>query len=95
MISAFRPTSPSDWHPEAVRAALAERGLTLSDLARRTGVAPSLFSYALRRPNGRCELAIAAALGLAPAAIWPSRYHPSGARRRVRRACARVAGRRG
>ncbi len=61
-----------------VRAQLLLRGLTLADLGRQLGVSRDAVSYALRHPYPRIERAIADALDLHPADIWPERYDPDG-----------------
>jgi Ner family transcriptional regulator len=80
---AEKNASPTDWHPEDVIAALHKAGYTLSSLARQHGLScSSSFSATLRE---RClpknEARIAAALGVAPSVIWPSRYDAEGNRK--------------
>lgn len=63
-----------DMHPEDVKAALRKRGTSLAELARAHGVTISIPASALRRSLPKWEGIIAAALGMDPATIWPSRY---------------------
>lgn len=63
-----------DWHPADVLAALKKRGLTLAGLSVANGYHPTAAGKALKRPWPALEQIIAAALGLRPAVIWPSRY---------------------
>lgn len=66
---------PGDWHPADVVAALRKAGWSLSQLCLHHGYSErSALSVALRRPYPKAEKLIAAALGLQPATIWPSRY---------------------
>lgn len=67
-------TAPSAWDKHAIKAALARRGLTLAGLSRRAGIERSACGIALLRRHYAGEAAIAAALGVAPAELWPERY---------------------
>ncbi len=61
---------------ERLKAQLAKRDLTLSDIARQLQVAPSsvtIVSQGLRRSR-RIELALATAVGSTPEKLWPGRY---------------------
>lgn len=73
---------PSDWHPEDIKAAIRKRGITLAGIAKAVGMRRNALGLALVLPRERAEAAIAAALDLHPSAIWPSRYHADGTRRR-------------
>ena len=64
--------SPSDWHPADVKAALEKRGVSLRQLAKSHGY--SHFQRVLTTHWWAAEQIVAAALGLKPEAIWPSRY---------------------
>lgn len=68
----------SDWHREDVKAALRKLGLTFVRLAATHGCSPDAFRKTLLRPSHRIEAIIAARLGVAPRAIWPSRYDGTG-----------------
>lgn len=78
-LHATKKTSPGDWHPAEVVAALRMKGFSLRQLAILNGYgnANSLTS-ALRRPYPLAEALIAEALGVEPMAIWPSRYDAKG-----------------
>jgi Ner family transcriptional regulator len=74
-----RPTENSpDWHPADVLAALKKRGQSLAGLSVANGYHATAAGKALKRPWPAMEAIIAAALGLAPAHIWPSRYDLNG-----------------
>jgi Ner family transcriptional regulator len=73
-----RPPPPADWHPADVLAALKKRGHSLAGLSVAHGYHPTAAGKALKRPWPALEAIIAAALGLAPPEIWPSRYDASG-----------------
>lgn len=68
----------------SIKAALALRGRSLADIARRLDVAPTTISIVSRgfRRSRRIEAAIADELGLTAAEVWPSRYpaQPAGAK---------------
>lgn len=63
-----------DWHRADVVAELRKRGLTLAELGRRNGLSPSTVKNALDKHYINGEEIIAAALGMKPEQIWPSRY---------------------
>lgn len=68
---------PADWHPADVLAALKKRGKSLAGLSVAHGYHPTAAGKALKRRWPAMEAIIAAALDLAPADIWPSRYDPN------------------
>jgi Ner family transcriptional regulator len=75
------PKKPAhqDWHKADVVAAVHKAGHSLSRLAHAHGYSdPCALAQALHRPYPKAERLIAAALQLAPQAIWPSRYHADG-----------------
>jgi Ner family transcriptional regulator len=76
-----------DWHRADIMAALrkTEKRWTLRGLSLSHHLHASACERALRRPYPRAEQIIAAALGLQPQTIWPSRYEPDGSPRRRRR----------
>ena len=83
MSATSRPkkTSPErlqDWHPADVVAELRKAGWSLSSLSIRHGYHPRSLCVALHRPWPRGEKFIAAAVGLRPHAMWPTRYHADG-----------------
>jgi Ner family transcriptional regulator len=65
---------PQDWHPADILAALKKRGHTLAGLSVANGYHPTAAGKALKMPWPAVEQLVAAALGLSPQAIWPSRY---------------------
>ena len=65
---------PQDWHPADMLAALKKRGRTLAGLSVANGYHPTAAGKALKIAVARDGAACAAALGLTPQAIWPSRY---------------------
>ena len=73
-----QPTPSPDWHPADVLAALKKRGLSLAGLSVANGYHPTAAGKALKRAWPAMEAIIAAALGVAPATIWPTRYDRSG-----------------
>jgi Ner family transcriptional regulator len=68
------PLEPQDWHPADILAALKKRGHTLAGLSVANGYHPNAAGKALKMPWPAVEQLVAAALGLSPQAIWPSRY---------------------
>lgn len=79
---AIRPAKKAgqkDWHPADIKAALHKRGITLMGIAEAHGLtSSSTLSAALVRSYPANERRIAAALGLHPKEIWPSRYYDNG-----------------
>ena len=73
-----------DWHPADVLAALKKRGHSLAGLSVANGYHPTAAGKALKQPWPAMEQLLAAAIGVAPQEIWPSRYdregNPRGAR---------------
>ncbi|PWG62819.1 helix-turn-helix domain-containing protein [Spiribacter halobius] len=75
MNKSAHTNAPTDWHRADIVAALWKAGWSIRKLSRHHGYAsPTTLVHALdhRWPKG--ERIIAAALGLEPATIWPSRY---------------------
>ncbi|WP_155976369.1 helix-turn-helix domain-containing protein [Novispirillum itersonii] len=84
------------WDKAGIKAAVIARGLTLRGVSLAAGLPRDAASQALHRPWAAAEAAIAAAIGEAPATLWPDRYDPHGdgdgtppdtPRRRRRRPC--------
>jgi Ner family transcriptional regulator len=73
-MTAARSAAHQDWHPADVLAALKKRGKTLSGLSIAHGYHATAAGKALKHPWPAMEALIAAALGLKPEEIWPSRY---------------------
>jgi Ner family transcriptional regulator len=63
-----------DWHAEDIKAAVRKRGITLSQLSRDAGLKPDTLRNVFRYHWPKGELIVAAAIGVEPATIWPSRY---------------------
>lgn len=63
-----------------IRALLLGKGLRLTDVAALTGAPLIRVNAALREPMAEGENAIAKALGVPPAELWPERYDASGQR---------------
>lgn len=77
-----KKSSPSDWHPADIVAALKKAGYTLSKLAFEHGLKDSSgLSVAMTRSFPKGEKRIATALGIEPKEIWPSRYNEDGTRK--------------
>ena len=71
-----------DWHPADVLAALKKRGHSLAGLSAANGYHPTAAGKALKQPWPAMEQLIAGAIGVAPEAIWPTRYDGDGKPRR-------------
>lgn len=63
-----------DWHRADIVAALHKKGWSLRKLSIQVGLSAGALNNALDRPWPKAESIIAAAIGEAPEAIWPSRY---------------------
>lgn len=63
-----------DWHRADIKAALEKAGWTLRRLSVHSGYAATMAQQALGKPYFNAEQIIAAALGIEPWEIWPSRY---------------------
>lgn len=73
-----KPASPSGWHPADIVAAIRKRRTSLRRLSRLNGYAAGSLRIALQRPWPKAEKIIAAALGVEPQDIWPTRYGADG-----------------
>lgn len=75
-----------DWHPSDVKAALEKKGWSLRRLSVHNGLSPNALALALKPSHtyGKAEARIAAALGVSPQQIWPSRYNEDGTRKAKR-----------
>ncbi|HBN61434.1 helix-turn-helix domain-containing protein [Halomonas sp. M1] len=77
------PTHPAArW--EWIKYQIRMRGLTLAELARRLDVELGTLAAVKRTPYPRMERAIAKALDLQPAMIWPERWNHDGTPNRQR-----------
>jgi len=77
MRDSRRPPQASspDWHPADIVCALHKSGWTLRRLSRHHGYRHAgTLRTAIQRPWPKGERLIAAAIGVAPEVIWPSRY---------------------
>ena len=74
-----------DWHPADVLAALKKRGHNLAGLSATNGYHPTAAGKALKQPWPAMEQLLAAAIGVPPQEIWPSRYDRQGNPRTNRR----------
>lgn len=72
------PPEPEDWHPADVLAALKKRGHSLAGLSVANGYHPTAAGKALKQPWPALERLVAAAIGVPPEQIWPSRYDGDG-----------------
>ena len=71
-----KKSAQDDWHRADIVAALRKSGWSLRRLATHHGyAAPTTLISALDRPWPKGQRLIADAIGIAPATIWPSRYH--------------------
>jgi len=64
--------------PNEIRAAIHDRGMTMSKLAQVNGLPVSSVSMALVRPYPEPEKVIAQFLGLPLHALWPERWAQNG-----------------
>ncbi len=74
------PKKPSGWHPEDIKAAVRKTGVSLSELARMTGLPDQACRQALITPNQRGEDAIAERINVPARTLWPHRFSPDGYR---------------
>ena len=63
-----------DWHRADVVAALHKKGWSLRELSKQNDLSAGTLKAALDRPYTKAEGIIAAAIGIDPREIWPSRY---------------------
>ncbi|OLO06844.1 hypothetical protein BTW08_15215 [Salinicola sp. MH3R3-1] len=77
------PTNPSArW--EWIKYQIRSRGLSFAELSRRLGVELGTLTSVKRSPYPRMERALASAIGLSPATIWPERWNADGTPHRQR-----------
>lgn len=79
-MDSIAQTTPSagDWPWHKVLYELAEAGWTLNSLAARHGRNQTIYSHIRRLPRPKAQAELAAAIGLSPLAIWPTRYEADG-----------------
>lgn len=73
-LNSPKKTSPNDWHPADIVAALHKSGWSLRRLSVHLGMAPTSLANVLQKPYPKGERHIADAIGVTPWEIWPSRY---------------------
>lgn len=73
-----KKSTPQDWHRADIKAALDKKGTSMAHLSREHGYSSGSLRIALRLPWPKAESIIAAAIGVPPQTIWPTRYHPDG-----------------
>lgn len=74
-IDMAKKPAPQDWHKADITAALHKLGKTFKGLALENGYrSVDACSQALHRPYPKAERIVAAAIGVKPEEIWPSRY---------------------
>lgn len=77
--------APEDWHKAKIKYVLHSTGRSLRSVAIANGYdKPDTLNQALRHPYPKAERLIAEAIGVAPAVIWPSRYHADGSSKSAR-----------
>lgn len=72
-----------DWHRADIKAALEKAGWSLRKLSVTHGYVAGVMVQALKKQYPKCELIIAAAIGVAPQTIWPSRYNADGTHKKM------------
>ncbi|WP_089084535.1 helix-turn-helix domain-containing protein [Aquitalea magnusonii] len=72
--SANQKKTAEDWHRADIVAAVHKAGWSLRKLSIAADLSPSALNNALDRAWPKAEKIIAAAIGVEPEAIWPSRY---------------------
>jgi Ner family transcriptional regulator len=80
-----KKTSPQDWHPADIVAALRKAGWSFRQLSKHYGLNPGTLKRAVQAPYPNGERLVAAAIGVKPQEIWPSRYDKDGNPNRGRR----------
>lgn len=81
-----------DWHNAKIIAELRMQAQkSLRQLSEENELSPNTLAQALQRPYPKAERIIAAAIGVSPQTIWPSRYNTDGStsRRKGKRSIAK------
>lgn len=73
-----KPQSGSDWDKADIKSALEKAGWSLRRLSMHYELTPNALAIALHRQYAKAEARIAAAIGVPPQTIWPSRYNTDG-----------------
>lgn len=69
-----KKSAQADWHRADIVAALHKKGWSLRALSMQSGLGAGTLKAALERPYKKAEGIVAAAIGVAPEVIWPTRY---------------------
>jgi Ner family transcriptional regulator len=69
-----KKASHEDWHPADIVAAMRKAGWSFRRLSKHYGLNPVTLSKVLRMPYPNGERLVAAAIGVKPEEIWPTRY---------------------
>ncbi|QSB02677.1 helix-turn-helix domain-containing protein [Methylomonas sp. EFPC1] len=80
-----KKASLEDWHPADIIAALRKAGWSLRQLSLHYKLSAGTLKVAIQMPYPNGERLIAAAIGLKPQDIWPSRYDSKGQPNRGRK----------
>lgn len=76
---AKKTSQVTDWHNADIKAALDKAGWSFNQLGKAHGYnCKSALARALHGPYPRAERLIAAAIGVKPEVIWPTRYDRDG-----------------
>lgn len=71
-------SSPQNWHPEDVKAAIKKTGVHLSTLSTQNGMAPNTCRNSLYKPMPRANVVIAQHLNMSLHRLWPEWYDARG-----------------
>jgi Ner family transcriptional regulator len=77
-LKTLKKASHQDWHPADIVASLRKAGWSLRRLSMHYGLSAGTLKRALADPYPNGERLIAAAIGVKPEKIWPSRYDSEG-----------------
>jgi Ner family transcriptional regulator len=77
-IDKTKKPASEDWHKADIVAAIWKRDTSLQRLSRQRDYSDAALATALHRPWPKAERIIAGVIGVAPHAIWPSRYNEDG-----------------
>ncbi len=72
--SSAQKNAAGDWHRADIVAAVRKSGWSIRRLSKEAGLSAGALYNALDRPWPKAESIIAAAIGVEPETIWPSRY---------------------
>lgn len=78
IISNPKKPASKDWHKADIICGLWKLDTSMQKLSREHGYNSGSLRLAISMPWPRAERIIAEALSVAPATIWPSRYHADG-----------------